>query len=82
MVDIRKIQEQVIFNSVKAASDDETAKRIVFGDNKTSASEDNPTWVKNTMKRMEIHFAHVQYLPLLINWIRILGANAPQGIAR
>lgn len=32
-------------------SDHETAQKIVKGDN-----EDNPTWVKNTMKRLEDNF--------------------------
>ncbi|HCT93592.1 MAG: hypothetical protein A2X19_01900 [Bacteroidetes bacterium GWE2_39_28] len=51
MFDIRKIQEQVIFNAVAAASNAETAKKIVSGED-----EDNPTWVKNTMKRLEENF--------------------------
>ncbi len=51
MFDIRKIQEQVIFNAVRAESDNDTATKIVNGDN-----EDNPTWVKNTMKRLEDNF--------------------------
>jgi predicted hydrocarbon binding protein len=51
MFDIRKIQEEVIYNAVKAESDHETAQKIVSGDH-----EDNPTWVKNTMKRLEDHF--------------------------
>ena len=51
MFDIRKIQEQVIYNAVKIESDHETAQKIVKGDN-----EDNPTWVKNTMKRLEDNF--------------------------
>jgi predicted hydrocarbon binding protein len=51
MFNIRKIQEQVIFESVKNASDDTTAHRIVKADH-----EDNPTWVKNTMKRLEDNF--------------------------
>jgi len=51
MFDIRKIQEQVIFQAVKAKSNDETARDIV-GD----GTEDNPTWVKNTMKRLAGHF--------------------------
>ncbi|NCA76662.1 MAG: hypothetical protein EOM90_10025 [Alphaproteobacteria bacterium] len=53
MFDIRKIQEQVIYNAVKIESDHETAQKIVKGDN-----EDNPTWVKNTMKRLEDNFDH------------------------
>lgn len=51
MFDIRKIQEQVIYNAVKAESNHEIALKVVNGD-----KEDNPTWVKNTMKRLEDHF--------------------------
>jgi hypothetical protein len=51
MYDIRKIQEQVIYNAVKSASDDETANKIVNWEH-----ENNPTWVKNTMKRLEDNF--------------------------
>lgn len=55
MFDIRKIQESVIFNAVKEASNEETATKIVFGEDGVSR-EDNPTWVKNTMKRLETNF--------------------------
>lgn len=51
MFDMRKIQESVIYHAVKNESDDETARKIVHGE-----KEDNPTWVKNTMKRLEDHF--------------------------
>jgi len=51
MFDIRKIQEQVIYNAVKAESDDDTAQKIVNG-----KEENNPGWVKNTMKRLEKRF--------------------------
>jgi len=51
MFDIRKIQEQVIFNAVKAESNDATAQKIVNG-----RQENDPTWVKNTMKRLEDNF--------------------------
>lgn len=51
MFDIRKIQEQVIYNAVKAVSNDETAQAIVIRE-----GEDNCTWVKNTMKRLEDNF--------------------------
>lgn len=51
MFDIRKIQEQVIYNAVKAESDDDTAQKIV-----DEKQENNPTWVKNTMKRLEKRF--------------------------
>lgn len=56
MFDIRKIQEHVIFDAVKAASNNETATTIVYGEHKLSSSEDNATWVKSTMNRLENHF--------------------------
>ncbi|NLH24628.1 MAG: hypothetical protein GX474_08960 [Bacteroidales bacterium] len=52
MFDIRKIQEQVICEAVKAQSNEETARNIVYG----GGAEDNPTWVKNTMKRLTDSF--------------------------
>ena len=56
MFDIRKIQEQVIYGAVKGASSDETAKEVVYGKDELAGTEDNPTWVKSTMKRLENHF--------------------------
>ena len=51
MFDIRKIQEQVIFTAIKNESNEEVAAQIT--DNQ---QEDNPTWVKNTMKRLDKAF--------------------------
>lgn len=56
MFDIRKIQEQVIYGAVKSASSDETSKEVVYGKDEPAEMEDNPTWVKSTMKRLENHF--------------------------
>ncbi len=56
MFDIRKIQEQVLFDAAKNASNEEIAEQIVFGDDNANNSEDNPSWVKNTMKRLENRF--------------------------
>ena len=56
MFEIRKIQEQIILGAVKAASDAETATTIVYGELGSSASEDNATWVKSTMNRLENRF--------------------------
>lgn len=53
---MRKIQEQVLFGATKAASDEETATRIVYGEGGLSSPEDNATWVKSTMKRLEERF--------------------------
>lgn len=52
MFEIRKIQEQVLYNAVKAASNDETANRIVHGEHQ----EDDATWVKSAMARLENAF--------------------------
>lgn len=51
MFDIKKIQEQVIYTAVVHESDENTAHQIV-----NHSEEDNPTWVKNTMKRLEEKF--------------------------
>lgn len=51
MFDIRKIQEQVIYSAVKAASSDQIAGEVVNHDD-----EPNPLWVNNTMKRLENRF--------------------------
>lgn len=56
MFDVRKVQEQLIYGVVKSASNDETAKKIVYGEDELAKTEDNPTWVKSTMKRLESYF--------------------------
>lgn len=56
MFDIRKIQEQVIYAAVKEESNEETARAIVNGPDGQGQFEDNPTWVKATMKRLEKEF--------------------------
>lgn len=59
MFDIRKIQEQVIYRVVKSARNDEMAKEIVYGKDEGARTEDNPTWVKSTMKRLENNFDNI-----------------------
>lgn len=56
MFDIRKIQEQVIYGAVKAASNDETAAAVVSGENGRASGEGDADWVKSTMKRLEDSF--------------------------
>ena len=56
MFDIRKIQEQVIYEAVKRKSNDETAKAIVYGEDQAETSEDNARWVNSTMNRLESKF--------------------------
>lgn len=53
---MRKIQEQVIFEAVQSASNTETAKEIVYGNNDQHKSEDDACWVKSTMSRLEKSF--------------------------
>lgn len=55
MFDIRKIQEGVIYEAVKAESDIDTAKEIVYN-SELANGEDNATWVKSTMSRLENKF--------------------------
>jgi predicted hydrocarbon binding protein len=55
MFDIRKIQEQAVYVAVKNESNDETATEVVYGDNLKS-TESDPTWVKNTIRRLEQRF--------------------------
>ncbi len=51
MFNIRNIQEQVIYNAVKAEGDEAVAMEVVSG-----SEEDDGAWVKNTMKRLEERF--------------------------
>lgn len=56
MFDIRKIQEQVIYEAVKDKKDAQTAEQIVYGNDGMARSEDNASWVKSTMHRLESTF--------------------------
>jgi len=56
MFDIRKVQEQVIYGAVKNASDDGIAKEIVYGNDVMTGNEEDSSWVKHTMERLENHF--------------------------
>ena len=56
MFDVRKIQEQALYNAVKAADGDEAASQIVYGEGRCAAAEDNAAWVKSAMQRLESRF--------------------------
>lgn len=66
MFDIRKIQEQAIFQAIKNESNGETASEIVYGKNQSEA-ENNPTWVKNTMLRLENRFSSEKVKTIRMN---------------
>ncbi len=53
---LRKIQENAIYEAVKAASDAATAGEVVYGCEQSARTEKNPDWVKSTMHRMESRF--------------------------
>ena len=55
MFDIRKIQEQALYGAVKNVSGDEAASEVVYGTGEAAGKEDDPTWVKSAMKRLESH---------------------------
>lgn len=56
MFDIRKIQENVIYEAVKAESNADAAQEVVYGCEPTKNTENNPDWVKATMGRLENKF--------------------------
>lgn len=56
MYDIRKVQEQAIYQAVKAQSNLKTAEEIVYGHDGTARNEKDSNWVKSTMNRLENKF--------------------------
>ena len=52
----RKVQEKVIYEAVKAESDAATAGEVVYGCEQAAAKENNPDWVKSSMRRLEHRF--------------------------
>lgn len=63
MFNIRKIQEQVLFNAVKSASDEETAAKIVYGQN----DDNDAVWVKSSMSRLENCFDESEVKKIRMN---------------
>ncbi|EPY2276339.1 DUF6144 family protein [Clostridium sporogenes] len=59
MFHIRKIQEHVIYEAVKNESNEDIAREVVYGKEKSGKSEDNAIWVNSTMKRLESKFDKV-----------------------
>lgn len=56
MFDIRKIQEDVIYKSIKTESNEETAEEVVYGGGRSADEESDPEWVKSAMERLESKF--------------------------
>lgn len=56
MFDIRKIQENVIYEAVKAESNADTASEVVYGKAGVAGAEQNPEWAKSAMRRLEETF--------------------------
>ncbi|MCQ4638171.1 DUF6144 family protein [Anaerovorax odorimutans] len=56
MFDIRKMQEHVIYESVKAESNEDTANKVVYGKDRSANAESNSDWVKSLARRLEREF--------------------------
>lgn len=56
MFDIRKIQEQVIYDNIKAESNADLAGEIVYGKNHAAIADSDRHWVTSTMSRLEDNF--------------------------
>ncbi len=56
MFNVRKLQEQAIFEAVKQASDEKTASTVVFGEKEEAKGEADLAWVQSTMCRLEQAF--------------------------
>lgn len=56
MFDIRKLQENVIYKSVKAKSNEDIANEVVYGREGSANAENDADWVKSTMHRLEGRF--------------------------
>lgn len=72
MFDIRKIQEQVIYEAVRQASDEQTAGQIVYGAKRDMADsgaawEDDAQWVTSTMGRLEERFDKAEVKAIRMN---------------
>ena len=57
MFDIRKCQEEVLFENVKKASNETMAGCIVYGGAQEAKALDDPAWVKASMKKLEESFS-------------------------
>ena len=67
MFDIRKIQEESIYEAVKNESDEKVAREVVYGKEDSSKSADNATWVNSTMKRLESKFDKITTKKIRMN---------------
>lgn len=56
MFDIRKLQENVIYESIKAESNADKAWEVVYGRDHSAQAENDSDWVKSTMRRLESGF--------------------------
>lgn len=58
MFDIRKMQENVIYESVKAKSNEDIANEVVYGKEQSAHAESDSDWVKSAMQRLESKFEY------------------------
>ena len=55
MFDIRAIQQQVLYENVRAASNEETARKVVFG-TPNEPDQIDAEWVQSSMQALERTF--------------------------
>ena len=67
MFDMRKTQEQVLADRVASVSDEKTAERIVFGENRVAEQQTDEAWVNSAMKRLEDTFSSEQVKEIRMN---------------
>ncbi len=56
MFNMRKMQEQVIFEAIRNQNDVKTASEIVYGKDESAKGEADADWVWSTMRRLENKF--------------------------
>ncbi|HWQ42220.1 MAG TPA: DUF6144 family protein [Desulfosporosinus sp.] len=56
MLDVRTNQECALYESIRKRSDFETAKGIAYGKEGSAKGEDDASWVKSSMRRLEDTF--------------------------
>ena len=56
MFNIREIQENVIYEAIKAESNESIAGEVLYGREGAAQTETNPDWVRSAMQRLESKF--------------------------
>lgn len=66
MFDIRKNQENVIYEAVKAESNTDIANEVVYGKERLASNESNPNWGVNVLPGTAKFFLKKHLLVMLM----------------